>query len=818
MPVMPDARTMMNGASQGISIFSKIMQSGLVQNATGYLGTPVPYVGSDVKKTRCREAYKNPELQPSWVREKLPTWGNLGGLLAILGGIFLGRMQSDDPEKAGSKFGFLSGILKLGGVLGVLGSIYSHVQGTFVNVNLGEEEQALYVARGDIPIMLKDADFEWAESRGYLRDKGSKYPESMSYNPNESGEILRPIKELWEDKAAIRAFYIGGPGTGKTHTMYHTLDQFRQYAQNRGKTVVIKEVNADVLATGVSKKNLLQQAAEVAKAVDGSTGEQVEQVSSLLSVSTETRFQMVINSFIDFATEGPDDEIRVISIDEIDKIWKLAEGDKGEIDLSKMAFIATRLQKLLECQKVHILMTGNGTVDAMCGIEKLQARGIKDIPAELAGLRSRLLGMQVHMTEATLPTACDMIRKELRGHDGLLSNELKQAITNGSGDPFDTLGLTEVSGFGKYVTTEDHVTKVSPKVFEIENVDPNKLLNALAYTKIHGRIIHRAISKYVSDVRTSGGEINIEGLRKYIQEDSEFIKIKEDQEKINEAKIRELKDKNENNRISNEKIEERLNDPQVKAFISNVVLALGISGVDCRRNLTVTDLKKVLSVLKYSNVSHPGLANSYNNILKFISPENLSKVALDDIRDQVFPLNQDLQAQIKKSKYSSKSNKTEVEDKIRPYDNLQKLKTLLSPTSLKRAALVQHLGDSAKEWVTLLDDSNIFSIDDSGDDLRLLDNQAERILQDFDISQEVERQKVIAGSDPIKELDLWLSNPQVTNSVLSEIGVDDETKMVGKAWANLTAGNNPTHNSRIILKALKEHFKSDIPPAMKKSA
>ncbi len=813
---MPDARAIMQGGSQAIGIFSKIMQSGLVQSATGYLGTPIPYIGSDVKTTRCREVYKKPELQPSWVREKIPTFGIVGGILALFGGISLGRYTSD-PESPAAKLGFLGGMLKLAGLLGILGSIYSHVQGTFVRVNLGEEEQALYVARGDIPVMLKDADFDWAEKRGYLRDKDSRHPQSMSYNPDEVRDVLRPIDQLWAGNNAVRAFYIGGPGTGKTHTMYHTLDQFRQYAQSVGKKVSIKEVNADILATGVAKKNILQQTADVVKDVAGEAGQQVEQISSLLSVSTETRFQMVINSFIDFATEGPDDEIRVISIDEIDKIWKLAEGDKGEVDLSKMAFIATRLQKLLECQKVHILMTGNGTVDEMCGIEKLKARGITDVPPELVGLRSRLLGMQVHMTEATLPTACDMICKELEGHENILSNDLKQRIANINNDDkvHDKLGLIsdDIPGFDKFIAREDHLTKVSPKVFEIENVDPNRLLTALAYTKIHGRIIHRAISKYVEDVQAGkvpgSNELTIDGLKKYIEEDSEFIKIKQDQEKLYGTKVTGLKEKNENNRIASERIEERLNHPQIHTLIEKVVTSLSITDVDCKNDLTTVDLKKILFALKCNTQTHPGLRKAYENITNFLTPENLLKVDMDEVPYQVFSLNQNLQLQITKSTYDSKANKDDVDKKIKPYTRLSELRNSLKPGSLVRVDLLKHLGNTATEWIALLDASSIYAMEPG--ELKNLDEQADRVLEEFAAEQDIQKERIIGGSDPVKELQLWFD--VVPSNILNDLR--DKDKTLNEACTNLSLGHSSESNSRVILRALKTHYRSEKPPVAK---
>ncbi len=847
---MINPNSAMQAGKQGLNFFSAIIQSGLVQTATGYLGKPVPGIGTN-KESRSRESYKDPKAHSSWMfwlREKIPTFGNIGGVLAIFASVVLGRAtQSDDPEKPGSRFGFLSTLLKWGGVLSVAGSIYSHFQGTFI---ADEEERSLYVLGGVLPEMLKDVDFNWAKDQGYLRDEDSTdhSPTSMSYNSDERVDILRPIEQLWSGESAVRAFYIGGPGTGKTHTMYHTLKQFEQYGKSKGKKVIIKELNGDVLAKGISKKSVLQQVADVAKDVAGEEGKALQQATDMLSTSTETKFQMAIGSLLDFANDCKDDEIRVISIDEIDKMWKLAEGDDGTPNLAKMAFIAKRFQDLLNSNKVHILMTGNGTVNKMCGIENLMAKGIikreEDIPPELAGLRSRLLKVKVSMTAATLPTVCEMIGKELGRYsdiqiDGVLQTRLSCGY---NGNKHDTLGLVSdddgIPGFDKFIIRDEqeHVTKIDKRIFDLD-VDSNKLLTALAYTRIQGRIVNDAIKKYVTDIRTGkvpsdrvleeGGvkKITIAGLRKYIEEHAEFVEHKKALETEYAAEITTLNTTNERKRISEEQIQERLNHPHIKALIKKVIpllqvsvdgnepttaasLKKSLSEINCSGTLTSVDLKKLLLALKFNGEEHDGLKGVYGQLTAFFTRDKLLTHDVDEIPQLVFGLNAELTRQVKMSQFKLTTHETEIETKIAGCTNLLELRKLLAPGSAERFKLEKYLGDAGvSKWRKLLEGSSLYAMKDK--ELPKLELEAETVLHNFAAHKgaEKERELELAASDPVKELNLWLQGVPAT--VLKQLAAAND--IVKDSLDCLRRGENPETNSIIVLGALKEHYKGVMP-------
>lgn len=529
---------------EGVGFAGRLLNSPIVEGVVSYAGIPLPKIGADIKKTRSEEALKDPTKTPkgivNWIRERVLTYGVVAGVITGIGSAICGRLYISNPEGNG-RIGWLGSVLKLFSLGSIASSMFSQYKGWYVKKVNGELAWQRYVLGGKIPDLMKDPDMSELK-------KHHETVHLLRYNPQETTDITRVENDIKQGKR-VKAFFIGGSGTGKTHTMDHDAMLIKLYEEGKTesekKEVVLKTISGGKLTDAVVGRGLAGQVLDTAKQLNPELAQLGEQAMGLLKDNPQAALQTAIAGMIDEAEKAKEKGQRlVILIDEMDKIWKMAVKD-GNIDLSMIGLLATQFQRLLEYPDLDILITGNGTIREMCFLDELKKAGVKDdqIPTELIGLEQRLTKIRVHMSEPTFETQSKIIASRLIELQSKLNKPYEEFIDSIILNRLKTsLRIEQATAL---TVSDENKTQVETKLAEIiyndlygrfSNIDydnsekeslylksdPELYVEGRVFQGFSGRLISDAImEKYCSDITSASAKgqdkskITISGLRQY---------------------------------------------------------------------------------------------------------------------------------------------------------------------------------------------------------------------------------------------------------------------------------------------------------------
>lgn len=547
-------------ANKGMNILGRVANSGIVQGALKVAGRPVHGVGADLKDIygadNWREKAKKEATGPAfWARHHLLTYGILGGVGCWVGSLALGQFIKKDPETYG-KLGPISGLLNIASFIGVAGSIYSQYHGihykAFGDLEYGRAKFGGIQERSKV---LTSVDDKHLKSQKELFGKFIKFNNSES--KPEQDEVIRVFDEV-NRGARVKKFFVGGAGTGKTHTMDAVCQAIKDYEASKElkdgeqrKEVVIKTLNISELVKALTAVNSkISEAGNVLDAVGIDSG-----ILALGKENPQLMLLTSIDAIIDEAKLAEKNGKRfVLYVDEIHQIWKLAKSGEG-YDNPTLGIIANQFQKLLELNNIDVLMTSNEEPSSMMGFEKLAKEGRTDeLPQDLVGLVDRLRKVRVAITEPEFETQARIaaayilnLPEELGvSRDKIYSDEVKNILSSKRQNESEEDALTRVIYEQNYV--QKGVLSVDTRrAKHYLSRNPEAFFNAKALEKLNGRLIHNAINvNYGSDLITKpkdgqvAPKVTIAGVGNYLMRI--LAGEREDVKKMYESDLREIDD------------------------------------------------------------------------------------------------------------------------------------------------------------------------------------------------------------------------------------------------------------------------------------
>jgi len=536
--------------SQTVGFVGNLLNHPIVEGSVGYAGIPVPLIGAKIKETRSEEALKDPSKTPkgpiNWIRERLLTYGIVGGIIAWVGSFISGRMHVANPEE-NAKFAWLSGVLKLVGLAGIASSGFSQYKGWHVKKVNGNVAHQRYMNAGKIPDLMQDPNMDELKKRFETRHL-------IKHNRAEHGDIQRVENKILNGER-VKVFYIGESQTGKTHTMSSNAMLIKQFEEeirilNPGQPrqeVVMKVVSAGKLSDSTSSRGLFGSVIDLAKNFNAEGAQAAEQVGNILKANPQEALELAVAGMLDEATKAKEKGQRlVILIDEMDKIWNMALKD-NQVDLSTVGLIATRFQELLEFKDLDVLITGNGTLDQICFLDKLRAmKDFSDDQApELMGLRTRLEEIRISMTTPTYATQSEIIANRILEAGKVLNKPLDEYL-----DPGIVAVLRQncalndtpiVINESNHAKVEEILAQIIDQALysEVSKIDlkqpsmvdsylhsnPEFVVEAKALAQLNGGYINNIImDKYCTDIVSGCAKglnkkmITLDGIHEYVQE------------------------------------------------------------------------------------------------------------------------------------------------------------------------------------------------------------------------------------------------------------------------------------------------------------
>ena len=614
------------GVSEGVNIFTRMLNSGVVQGTLSRCGLPVPGIGANIKNKYGdeKEQYKDQCKGPVyWARERLFTFGIFGGIVAKILSFLIGRSQKADPENEGagaklfSKLAPIKFLLDIGALIGIGGSIYSQYHKLHVKAGVSDKAYIREVSRNvGVPLETVAHDFlkGKADAARLLRYNRSK-------ERNEQKEVEDILTNVRNGKR-IKKFFIGGAGTGKTHTMRKICNEIIEYEANQTSSpkreVVVRTLSIPDLGKRIAGTNSwLGNVQEAASAL------QVQGADAALGLFKNNPQTTLLHCL-----SGISDEIEaahkqgkryVLQLDEIDKIWTLAKNpETNKLEAGGIVSeIALQLQQILEYENLDIILTSNAEASRMMGLDELVAEGKNEqsLPSQLVGLIDRINKIRTNMTTPDYDTQSritaaylmELKRTTNKTYEQLFANEILDQIPNYGSLPeqdFEDKLATLLYKDIYQSTDPSNVRDIAIANIELNRSthlsnNPDRYIEAAAFKTLNGRLIHEAImEKYKDNIENCsalGGrldQVTLTGINSYLR--TVLQPAFDDINKRLEKQIGEAKVQQEQQRITEE--EKTKKEDAVKADLNIRKAYQEVKDLETRfLKLTDVEVEKLIS-------------------------------------------------------------------------------------------------------------------------------------------------------------------------------------------------------------------------------
>lgn len=357
-----------------IGYANQFQKSGLFTTAVAYAGKPIKWDLSksdgalhEKHKSECKGVF-------FYLKKYVLTWGNTLGAAGIALSALVGNFLPVSQEGGGKAKGLLTSLLSLGGLLGIVGSIWGTSSGKTVEHFVRGPERDAKIGADLLKVVEKSLNEEekTALTSFYL---------NKDINPLRYNKVDQKFVEGYlnnPDKPAL-GFFVGKSGTGKTRAMQWITASIIAHEKANQKDADVWQISGQALQEiingkvkeGESKVGLLNEAISLAGSVTG------VDPSIILGVANQMRQDKIkllkgvlynIKQKLEEAKAMVPPKRLIVQIDEIDNLFDVAKED-GKYNEDFVNEISGLLGELFEKDKGYdILMTSNLTLDELCGL------------------------------------------------------------------------------------------------------------------------------------------------------------------------------------------------------------------------------------------------------------------------------------------------------------------------------------------------------------------------------------------------------------------------------------------------------------------